>query len=384
MNVYLTLLIVFLLILALGLSFLLLRDNKDTNQLIPNKVYTGEVALKAVQNPPVNSPELSQQTTVPADIKPKVSKSENEPGESIAQHKKLLVQSDEMVVKPVEVSEATDVTAITLSKTHTEQTQVIESEGEKTPVAKKSVLVASPQPDNSRRDKERKPTVALRNEVKRKDIAQVTQANEGRQKALIRKSPTVSPQMRDQNMADSARKLFADGESRKAYRSLYDFIGKHQMDEQSRLVLISYLLQDERIAEAGDVLVTTQVSQNPELRQLKARWYVARGESKLALHTLRENLPELQSYPEYYALLAAYYQQYGFSVKAAETYANLLKYDSESANWWAGFAIALDSSLQYERAMSAYNQALETPGLSQDLREYIKNRLSLITAAASR
>jgi len=203
-------------------------------------------------------------------------------------------------------------------------------------------------------------------------------------KPLVRRKSEVSPQKRDQNMAELSRTLFQKGESRKAYRSLYEFIAKHTVDQKSRTVLISYLLQDERIAEAGDVLVTTRVELNPELRQLKARWYVAQGEHNLALHTLRESLPELHRYPEYYALLAAYYQRFGFSAKAAETYASLLEYDDESANWWAGLAIALDSSKQYEKAVNAYKQALGIPDLSPELIEYIENRLSLLTVAASR
>jgi len=202
-------------------------------------------------------------------------------------------------------------------------------------------------------------------------------------KPIVRRKSTVSPQKRDQNMADLSRKLFKAGESRKAYRSLYEFMATQAVDQESRTVLISYLLQDERIAEAGDVLVTTQVDHSPELRQLKARWYVAQGEHNLALYTLRERLPELHSYPEYYALLAAYYQRFGFSAKAAETYASLLEYDNESANWWAGLAIALDSSKQYKDAVNAYKQALDIPDLSPELFEYIENRLNLLTVTGT-
>lgn len=203
-------------------------------------------------------------------------------------------------------------------------------------------------------------------------------------KALVRRKPTISPQKRDQNMAEAARKAYEAGEARQAYRLLYDFIAKNKVDQESRIVLITYLLQEERVAEAGDVLVTTQVDQSPELRQLKARWYVAKEEPNLALYTLRESLPTLESYPEYYALLAAYYQRFGFAAKAAETYGRLLEYDNESANWWAGLAIALDSSQQYKEAVNAYQQALETPNLSPELIEYIENRLSLLTDAENR
>lgn len=207
---------------------------------------------------------------------------------------------------------------------------------------------------------------------------------EASSKPVVRRKASILPHERDQKMADESREQFETGDPRAAYRALYEFVEAYEVDQQSRIVLISYLLQDERVAEAGDVLVTTKVDLSPELRQLKARWYVAKGEHKLALHTLRESLPELHSQPEYFALLASYYQRFGYPEKAAETYAALVRFDDESANWWAGLAIALDSSQQYQEAVVAYQRALDIPELSQELFEYIENRLSLLIKATSR
>jgi len=199
-------------------------------------------------------------------------------------------------------------------------------------------------------------------------------------KPVVKLKPTVSPRAMDQNNAELALKFFKENEPRNAYRILYDFMESHSVDTKSRTMLVRHLLQDERIAEAGDILVTTPVDRNPELRQMKARWYVARGENTMALHTLRSNLPVLDDFPDYYSLLASYYQRFGFAAKAAEIYASLVQYD-DSANWWAGLAIALDSSKQYSDAVEAYKRALAIPELNIELIEYIENRLSVLSAS---
>ena len=199
-------------------------------------------------------------------------------------------------------------------------------------------------------------------------------------KPVVKLKPSISPVVLDQNNAELARKLFISGEPRKAYRTLYDFMEKHSRDQKSRTVLISHLLQAERVAEAGDVLISTDLNQHPELRALKARWYVANGETNMALHTLRAAQPRLENFPAYYALLASYYQRFGFFEKSAEIYAQLVQYDEASASWWAGLAIALDSSKQYAGAVNAYEKALQTPGLKTELIAYIENRLSLLKA----
>jgi len=356
-NKYLISLIVLLLIVGVGVSILLLRDLEIKITPLSNSSITSTTIAnqETVDKPPLMNDGSTQMKIVPVtssstevqvvkhEVIPKTSEKKKtdvvtlEPKNSVPKHKSTTQITQMMAVQKYNVDEKPS------------NTRPISMANTTTAAAKpKALLIA---------------TVA---------------------KPMVRRKPAISPQKRDQNMAELSRKLFNADEPRKAYRLLYEFVASHIVDLESRTVLISYLLQDERIAEAGDVLVTTDVDQSPALRQLKARWYVAQDEHNLALHILRKNLPELDSYPEYYALLAAYYQRFGFSAKAAETYAGLLEYDNESSNWWAGLAIALDSSKQYKQAVNAYKQALEMPDLSPGLFEYIENRLNLLTVAASR
>lgn len=188
----------------------------------------------------------------------------------------------------------------------------------------------------------------------------------------------LSPELQDQQNAETALALFKEGNAREAYRQLYDYVAEHEYATKSRSVLAGYLLQDGRLAEAGDVLVRAPVEQDADLRQIKARWLLASGDETMALHTLSANLPELELHPDYYALLASYYQQFGYPEKAAQTYSMLVQYDASAANWWAGLGLALDSTERFVDAAKAYRRALQLPGLNQPVLDFIRTRLQVL------
>ncbi len=194
---------------------------------------------------------------------------------------------------------------------------------------------------------------------------------------------SLSPVALDQQMAERALMLMSKRQETQAYRQLYAFIGEHEEDMESRTVLATYLLQENRIAEVGDVLLNAPLYKSPKLRQIKARWHVQRGESSLALHTLNSDLPEVTNYPDYYVLLAAYYQRYGSAQDAQATYALLVEYDETVADWWAGLALASDRNNEKEKAYYAYQQAIDLSGLSPELVNFVKQRLTQLESVQS-
>jgi tetratricopeptide (TPR) repeat protein len=193
----------------------------------------------------------------------------------------------------------------------------------------------------------------------------------------------LSPIALDQQMAERAQMMISQRQEIDAYRELYAFIGEHEVDMQTRTVLASYLLQENRMAEVGDILLNAPLGKSPKLRQIKARWYAQQGEHKLALYTLNSDLPKIETYPEYYVLLAAYYQRYGTAAEAKQAYSMLVDYDETVADWWAGLGLASDRNNQKAKAVYAYQQALEIKGLSTELLNFVKPRLKQLLAANS-
>lgn len=192
---------------------------------------------------------------------------------------------------------------------------------------------------------------------------------------------TLSPIALDQQMAEKATKLLAQQQELDAYRELYKFIGEHEEDTESRTVLASYLLKQNRLAEAGDVLINAPISRSAKLRQIKARWYAAQGKHQLAIYTLASDLPDIDAFSDYYVLLAAYYQRYGTPKEASQTYALLVDYDETIADWWAGLGLAADRNNEKEKAIFAYQQALDLKGLTPELSNFVKPRLQQLLAS---
>jgi hypothetical protein len=180
----------------------------------------------------------------------------------------------------------------------------------------------------------------------------------------------------DQKVAGDALRLIRQGRGGEAYRLLVAFIGATEVDARSRAVLVNYLLQQERLAEAGDFLLPAPVDSDPDLRQLKARWLVASKRPDEALSLLEQNRPDLAGFSDYHALLASYYQQFGQPEKATLVYRELLTHDERVADWWAGLALALDRTEHYEDARVAYHRALAVPGLRPALRQFVEGRLA--------
>ena len=63
------------------------------------------------------------------------------------------------------------------------------------------------------------------------------------------------------------------------------------------------------------------------------------------------------------------------AARAAIVYRNLLKYGGNNGAWWLGLAISLEAMARESDAITAYRNALNTPGIRSNSAEFIKNRL---------
>ncbi len=194
----------------------------------------------------------------------------------------------------------------------------------------------------------------------------------------LSKVVVLTPEQQDQQAASAATKMLANGQTEKARTYLYQFIEAHDIDDQSRAVLVVELMKNDRMAEAGDLLTAANLADSSYLRRLKAQWLAVSGQPDQAIALLNTDLPEISTDAEYYVLLAALYQQQGYNAEAVERYSQLLRYDADVADWWVGMAISLDSSGQYPSALKAYQHALKITGLRAELAEFAKQRLALL------
>ncbi|WP_250656578.1 tetratricopeptide repeat protein [Alkalimarinus coralli] len=198
------------------------------------------------------------------------------------------------------------------------------------------------------------------------------------QVAKLSKVLVVTPEQKDEAAAESASKLIASGNQQQAKAQLYSFVKNHDVDIQSRALLVTQLLQAGDMQGASALLTEEKLAISAHLRRLKAHMLSQKGQPDEAIALLNSTLPDVATDPEYHVLLAALYQQQGFSSEATAIYAELLNFNPDVADWWVGMAIALDSRQQYLSAKKAYQKALSMNGLKIELADFAKRRLATL------
>lgn len=199
--------------------------------------------------------------------------------------------------------------------------------------------------------------------------------------AKLAKTQRLSAEELDASAAAHARKLLAEGAAVDAEDLLKRQLAVNPGAMQSRTLLATHLFESNRVNELNLLLAPQYLSLSPMLRMLEARLLLAKGRGAAALAVMESSVPELEGYTDYHALLAALYQQEQRASEAVNEYALLLREHPHVADWWAGMAIALDRSGHYEGAKKAYERALQTQGLHDDLARYARDRVNQLGRA---
>ncbi len=386
------LLLIGLLLLVLG-YFLVL--NKQSSKVIETEVLSSQETHQLVHN---DNLLVKSELTEPKEQTQQISESiavQEKPDDSQTQAFKESLLQDQVVEKPNKSAPE----AHPLSSLPKSEVKLTEVTAKTSPQERQKLEIAEPvntKPLNNHERSQTKVGVSSESVTLQKksnvdskvsgEYPVVSSEIEEAKPELLKKVANtsgvkLSPVALDQQMAERAVSLISQHKEVQAYRELYAFIGEHEEDMESRTVLATYLLQENRLAEVGDVLLNAPLNKSPKLRQLKARWYAQQGEHKLALYTLNSDLPEVALYPDYYVLLAAYYQRYGSAQEAKNTYSVLVQHDETIADWWAGLGLASDRNNEKEKASYAYRQALELKGLSPELLNFVQTRLAQLQVA---
>ncbi len=110
-----------------------------------------------------------------------------------------------------------------------------------------------------------------------------------------------------------------------------------------------------------------------EFRLMKARIYLNQGKTVEAVNTLK--VLSLVKDVEYQALLASNAQQISQHETAKIAYKLLSTLEPNAGRWWLGLAVAYDSNSEFEHAKDSYAQALEKIDLSENARQFVRQRL---------
>lgn len=147
---------------------------------------------------------------------------------------------------------------------------------------------------------------------------------------------------------------------------------------EARHALATLLAGDGRHEEAAALLIDglEQAPGHPELTALLARIMAQQGDHAGAIRLLEAGTGD----PQLLATLGALYQGQGRAAESAAAYRRALETNPSVGAWWAGLAIALESSGQPAGVPEAYRRALRFGGLDPRLDRYARERLAALEA----
>lgn len=209
-----------------------------------------------------------------------------------------------------------------------------------------------------------------------------------------RESVSVSS---DMTVMDKRIKPFAPNEKAESeYRRAVDLLQKGRMSDAekhlrlalkidethtpARELLAGLLLQQGHWREAQQLLeqgIDTVPAHYP-FAQLLARVYVEHGADQKALAVMEGSQRAGVENPDYLAFLAALYQRVGKHAEAIKVYNGALTLNPQEGRWWLGMGISLEAAQDWNTAGSAYQRAIESGVLEDNLLTYARERLSVV------
>lgn len=188
---------------------------------------------------------------------------------------------------------------------------------------------------------------------------------------------------RTQQAAQFYQKAYANlkaGQVKLAEEQLRQSLIMDASFSRARELLAGSYIRSGRYVEAGKLLQQglKVEPKNYHFAKLYARVLMQQNRQKQALDMLIRYRPALQVDQDYFALVAALYQQTGQHHEAVNMYKDLLKLQPGRGLWWVGMGISLEKTGKATEARNAYQRAKESGSLNSNMRRYTDNRLAAI------
>ena len=150
---------------------------------------------------------------------------------------------------------------------------------------------------------------------------------------------------------------------------------------KARSTLVNLLIEQNEIPAAIHILDDgiTLLPKQYSWRELKAKLLVKLNRYDDAIDVLSQSGPDVNTNPEYFAFLAALLQQQGRNDEAVGYYRNVVAVRGDNGVWWMGLGISLERTGQPAQAEDAYRKAIRDNSLAPDIRNYVKNRITVLS-----
>lgn len=197
----------------------------------------------------------------------------------------------------------------------------------------------------------------------------------------IKQAVALTPAQQVAAMYQKAQQALDNSDDDVAIAQLRMILQRQPTDLHARALLASVLLSDNDASQA-DSVINAGLQRMPHyapFTNIKARILMQQGQYARAIGVLNQATPELDQNPDYYALLAALYQQSQKYMLAAQLYHQLVHFDPANGIWWMGLGIALESAEKNNAALEAFQHALKGVGLSPSTKAYVQQQVDKLS-----
>lgn len=200
--------------------------------------------------------------------------------------------------------------------------------------------------------------------------------------AVFNRHMEKSPRQND--AASMADKLYREavyqyksGDIDSSIDSLAKVIQLDPLNGKARRLLASAYLKRERVDLAVSILDDSvrKLPDEIEIRRLYAQLLYELGRADKAIEILRVSNPPFNQYADYHALLAGILQDQGQHSEAASIYRELVSINADNSLWWMGLGISEEALGNNNSALQAYSEALNRGRLSNNLKQYVSQRI---------
>lgn len=160
-------------------------------------------------------------------------------------------------------------------------------------------------------------------------------------------------------------------------QQLWQFTAQYPQASASREFLLEGLLNQNRLADARQIIAQSTALPRASRDWLQARWLLASGQAADVI-TLYKSAPyNIGESPENLMLWAAAYQQQQQFAEAVPVYQQLLRIDTANAAYWLGLATSLDA-VSDSAAGTAYQRVMQLSPESAPYMNYVRQRLAAL------
>ena len=197
---------------------------------------------------------------------------------------------------------------------------------------------------------------------------------------MNKKLKPLSPDERAESEYRQAVSLLQKGRAADAEKHLKVALNISAEHPQSRELLAGLALQNGRWHEAQQTLEQgiEKVPAHYPFALLLARIQIEHGADQKALAVMEASRQAGAGSADYMAFLAELYRRAGNHAEATKAYTEAIKLNPQEGRAWVGMGISLEAAQDWKTAGDAYQRAIETGSLDDNLLKYARQRLAIV------